>query len=67
VLVEPRCFTRRCKHFIGIYQPNETEEEEKVVCKAFPGGIPVAIAYGDEDHMEPIEGQKNSIVYEEED
>lgn len=62
---EPKCWTRRCKHFLGVKQDNEEEETERVVCEAFPDGIPEEIAYGDNLHLKPLEGQGNEIVYEE--
>ena len=33
-------------------------------CKAFPKGIPVKIAYGDNLHKEPLKNQKNNIVFQ---
>lgn len=61
---EPRCFSRNCKHFIGVIQPDETELSEKVACKAFPKGIPMEIAYGDNLHKTPLSNQDNDIVFE---
>lgn len=46
------CFS--CKHF----------DEIKGGCKAFPDGIPDEITSGDNDHSEPLPGQKNNIVFE---
>lgn len=63
---EPTCYTRRCKHFIGVKQDNEEEETERVVCQAFPDGIPEEIAFGDNPHLTPLEGQGNDIVYTQE-
>lgn len=65
-LDEPKCFTRRCKYFQGVAQPGGTEMSERVICFAFPDGIPGNIAYGDNLHLEPVEGQGNDIVYEQE-
>jgi hypothetical protein len=48
MLAEPKCYTRKCKYFIGVKQDNEEEETERNVCKAFPDGIPDEIAYGNE-------------------
>lgn len=64
MLAEPRCWTRKCKHFIGVSQPDGTEMTERVVCEAFPEIIPSDIAYGTNLHMSPIPGQKNKIVFE---
>jgi len=64
MLAEPKCFTRSCKHFLGAYQPDKTEESEIVICEAFPAGIPDEIAYGNNKHLTPYPGQENKIVYE---
>lgn len=62
MLAEPSCWARRCKHFIGVQE--EEEENQKVVCKAFPDGIPDEIAYGNNKHLTPLPRQTNNIVYE---
>ena len=64
MLLEPNCYKRKCKHYIGIIQPDGTEETETNSCKAFPEGIPYEIAYGNNKHSKPVEDQKNDIVYE---
>jgi hypothetical protein len=68
MLDEPNCNKRRCKHYAGVGQKVDTEEEEFEFpqCYAFPTypGIPAEIAYGEEKHLQPIPGQKNDIVYE---
>ena len=56
MLREPACFTRHCVHFLGVSQPDGTELSERVVCEAFPDGIPGDIAYGDNPHAEPYKG-----------
>jgi hypothetical protein len=66
MIYEPKCFGRKCKHFLGVIQPDETEESEVVNCEAFPNGIPDEIAYGDNLHTEPLPEQSNDIVYERE-
>jgi hypothetical protein len=66
MIAEPNCYKRRCINFLGVLQPDGTELTELVICKAFPNGIPIEIAYGDNPHLEPIDGQKNKIVYEKE-
>ena len=63
MLMEPKCWTRNCKHFIGVSQPDGTEMTERHVCKAFPDMIPSEIAYGDNSHTEPYPGD-NGIQYE---
>lgn len=61
----PSCFKRKCKFFSGVFQSDGTEMTEKVVCLAFPTGIPNEIAYGNNPHLEPFPGQENVIVFEE--
>ena len=46
-----------CKHALGVGQI--------LKCAAFPDGIPAAIRYGENQHREPMDGQKNDLVYEE--
>lgn len=66
-MAEPRCSIRNCKHLIGVKQdPDENEESERVVCAAFPEGIPSVIAYGDELHLKPFPGD-HGIQYEKKD
>ena len=61
---EPRCFGRKCKHFQGVSQPDGTELSEVNVCAAYPDGIPVDIAYGDDLHASVRDDQDNEIVFE---
>jgi hypothetical protein len=66
VLIEPKCYTRKCKHYIGVYQPDGTEMTEHNICKAFPKGtrgIPDEIAYGENLHISPFPGD-HGIIYE---
>lgn len=65
VLAEPNCFTRECKHLIGVDQPDGTEGTERVICAAFPKGIPDEIAYGPNLHTKPYAGDKG-IQFEKE-
>ena len=65
MLQEPKCFTRKCKHYLGVIQPDGTEMTETNYCKAFPESIPNEIAYGDNDHTKPFPGD-NGIQFEEE-
>lgn len=60
----PRCWERGCKHFIGVDQPDGPELSERVVCTAFPNGIPDEIAYGENLDIEPFPGD-NRIQFEE--
>ncbi|MDD5053428.1 MAG: hypothetical protein PHO27_11905 [Sulfuricurvum sp.] len=66
MLGEPKCYTRECKHFTGVKQDNEDEATERVICEAFPDGIPDEIAYGDNLHSKKFPSQKNDIVFEKE-
>ena len=66
MLREPHCFTRQCAHFLGVSQPDGTEKTERVVCVAFPDGIPDEIAYGDNPHTEPYPGD-DGVLYEQAD
>jgi hypothetical protein len=63
-LIEPNCFKRRCKHFLGVYSPSGEEVGEVPNCEAFPKGIPNEIAYGIDDHLVRHEQQDNDIVFE---
>ena len=66
-LEEPRCFTRKCIHFIGVKNLIEGDAFSVAnFCNAFPNGIPDEIAYGDNLHLEPLKGQGNDIVFEKE-
>jgi len=57
IMAEPNCYTRRCRHFLGVRQDVEGDETtEKVVCRAYPLGIPDAIAYGKNPHTKPYPG-----------
>lgn len=65
MIIEPICYARNCKHFLGVSQPDGTEMTERVICKAFPDGIPDEIAYGKNLHITPYPGD-NGIQYERE-
>lgn len=62
MLLEPKCFTRRCKHLQDI-KGSEEEMNEIAFCKAFPDGIPNDIAYGDNKHIRKYPGD-HGIQYE---
>ena len=66
MLVEPKCSIRKCIHFQGVFQPDETEMTERVICKAFPDGIPNEISYEENKHLTPLPDQGNDIVFEKE-
>ena len=61
MLREPRCSERRCVHLTGVQ--GEDEFNQRIVCKAFPNGIPDEIAYGDNPHTSPFPGD-HGIQYE---
>jgi hypothetical protein len=64
MIAEPKCYTRKCANFIGVKNFSEdVEGDERVICKAFPEGIPDEIAYGKNKHTKPFEGD-NGIRYE---
>lgn len=66
-LKTPRCYERRCKHFLGVRNPTPDDESgERVFCHAFEESIPDEIAYGDNLHLKPLPRQGNDIVYERE-
>jgi hypothetical protein len=66
MLVQPRCSERECKHFRGVsYAKAGDVSTEQPICAAFPNGIPLEIAYGENLHLLPIEGD-SGIQYERE-
>jgi len=64
MLIQSKCDIRKCKHYIGIKQPDGTEASERHVCEAFPEKIPNDIAFGDNKHLQPTKEQDNKIVFE---
>ena len=52
IITQPICF--QCKHF----------DINTSTCAAFPKEIPEEILVGENNHSEPLEGQKNNIVFE---
>jgi len=67
MIAEPNCYIRKCKHYIGVDQPDGKEMTERNICSAFPKGtygIPNIIAYGDNEHHTPFADQGNNIVFE---
>jgi len=68
MLLTPKCFERKCIHFLGAKSLDllDTERDEFVYCLAFPDGIPEDIAYGNNKHLVPIKNQSNTIVFEKE-
>jgi hypothetical protein len=65
MLLTPKCMTRGCVHFQGVKVDDNAETNERPVCRAFPDGIPVEISYGENLHLEPVEGD-HGIVFKKE-
>ena len=42
----------------------DPEQPGKHICQAFPQGIPDEIPAGKNDHLKPMPGQNNPVVYE---
>lgn len=59
-----KCYDRKCKHWIGVQQPDGTEASERIVCMAYPNGIPRDIWEGLDLHLAVRSDQQNSIVFE---
>lgn len=62
MITEPKCFSRNCKHFLGV---KGDEMNQVCYCEAFPDGIPFEITSGKVDHVMPYIGD-HGIQYEEE-
>ena len=62
----PKCFKRKCIHYIGVKQDDQKENNERVVCTAYPDMIPDVIAYGKNKHKKVRGDQDNEIVFEKE-
>ena len=65
MIQEPKCFKRKCKHFIGVKNDGD-ETTERVYCAAYPDMIPDVIAYGTNKHKKVRGDQDNEIVFEKE-
>lgn len=59
-----KCYKRGCKHWDGFKKV--APDVIANVCDAFPNGIPDQIAFGQNKHLKPLEGQPNDIVFEKE-
>lgn len=64
MLAEPKCYTRKCKHYEGVKWFGDEEISENNFCPAFPNGIPYEIAYGGNKHLEKHPDQKTDITFE---
>lgn len=68
MLLEPKCYRRRCVHYEGVILKDEADEStETHVCKAFPEGIPFDISYGSNPHIEvhPDQDDSKGLTYKE--
>lgn len=64
-MIEPKCHQRQCRHFEGAKSVSSTSTDTvKVVCPAFPDGIPDDIAYGSNKHLKPYPGQRGFFIFE---
>lgn len=59
-MIECKCGVRYCKYFRGT---RLLGDKEIYYCKVFKDGIPNDIAFGDNLHLLPIEGQDSKIVF----
>jgi len=66
MLAKSRCWTRKCKHYLRVIQPDGTEMTEINNCFAFLEGIPAEITYDSNLHLKPLPDQDNDIVFEKE-
>lgn len=62
MLMEPNCYKRGCKHFLGVKNDGD-ETTERVYCAAFLDRIPSDVAYGNNLHLAHIPGD-NGIQFE---
>lgn len=60
---QPMCSRRDCVHFQGAQWLGDTESSERVVCSAYPKGIPSDIAYGDNLHEAVQPDQVGEYIY----
>jgi hypothetical protein len=58
------CYKNKCRWFMGVIQPDGTEMTERLMCPAFPEGIPNEITTGDNQHTEVYEGQSGHFLFE---
>lgn len=65
MLAVDNCYKRGCIFYLGVSQPDGTEETEVNSCYAYPLGIPDRIAYGDDPHEEVQDDQQGVFVFEE--
>jgi hypothetical protein len=67
MLAPSNCWSRQCKWYVGIIQPDGTEMTETNFCGAFPNGIPPEISYGDDLHDVVKKKQAKPYIYEKSD
>lgn len=63
MLEVPKCYIRKCKYYIGVSQPYNTERVELNICAAFPDGIPYEISYGTDSHTTIRKDQNGDFVF----
>ncbi len=63
MILPPKCFERKCRHYEGIIQPDGTEVGERPACPAFPDGIPDNIAYGNDPHSRVHPDQVGAFIF----
>lgn len=63
MLSEPTCFSRDCKHYLGVKNDGD-ETTERNYCEAYLDKIPDRITYGDDKHLTVASDQNNDIVFE---
>lgn len=64
MISEPKCYSRKCKHYQGVKRLGTEEITETNYCPAFPDGIPNEIAYGNNKHLSPFAGQVGDTIFE---
>ena len=64
MIIAAKCWTRKCKHYLGVITDFEPEGNERHSCKAYPNGIPERIAYGNNKHLTIHKDQKGDFVFE---
>jgi hypothetical protein len=63
MLATSQCERRRCRWLAGVIQPDGTEKSERMVCPAFPDGIPRDIAFGSDPHTARDDRQVGPQVF----
>jgi hypothetical protein len=61
IVIPSQSQCKNCMHYLGVSQPDGTEMSEKVICRAFPGGVPSMVLVNKVDHRKPIEGDNGLL------